>query len=122
MRPTKRAGTRGTSGPNGERWMRRLASYCLRYRKNTLSALGGTLLATVVTALIPLVQRQVIDKVIITHTQSIWPLAITLAGAGLLGFGGIYLRRFYGGRGSLGVEPEPRTHKVWGVSPAPRRS
>ena len=40
-----------------------------------LISLGGALVATVATAAIPLVQRQIIDNVIVTHKQSIWPLA-----------------------------------------------
>src|SRR5215469_400461 len=96
-------------GPNGEGWVRRLAGYALRYRKYTLIALGGTLLASAVIALIPLVQRQIIDKVIVTRAESIWPLAITLVLAGLLGFAGIFLRRFYGGRLSLDVQHDLRT-------------
>ncbi|HEY2443471.1 MAG TPA: ABC transporter ATP-binding protein [Streptosporangiaceae bacterium] len=89
--------------------MRRLAGYCLRYRRNTLISLGGTLLATAVIAVIPLVQRRIIDKVIVTHAESIWPLAITLVLAGLISFGGIYMRRYYGGRVSLDVQHDLRT-------------
>jgi ATP-binding cassette subfamily B protein len=89
--------------------MRRLVGYCLQYRRNTLISLGGTLLATGVIAVIPLVQRRIIDKVIVTHTESIWPLAIALVLAGLVSFGGIYMRRYYGGRVALDVQHDLRT-------------
>jgi ATP-binding cassette subfamily B protein len=72
-------------------------------------ALGGALLATVATAAIPLVQRRIIDDVIVTHRQSIWPLAALLLVAAALNFGGIYLRRYYGGRLSLDVQHDMRT-------------
>ena len=72
-------------------------------------ALTGALLATVATAVIPLVQRQIIDNVIVTHQASIWPLAGLLVVAAAVNFGGIYLRRYQGGRLSLDVQHELRT-------------
>ena len=72
-------------------------------------ALGGTLAATVATAAIPLVQRQIIDDVIVTHRQSVWPLAGVLLVAAAVNFAGIYLRRYHGGRLSLDVQHDMRT-------------
>jgi len=67
------------------------------------------LVATVATAAIPLVQRKIIDDVIVTHRESIWPLAGLLLIAAAVNFGGIYLRRYHGGRLSLDVQHELRT-------------
>ncbi len=61
------------------------------------------------TAAIPLVQRRIIDDVIVTHHESIWPLAGLLLVAAAVNFGGIYLRRYYGGRLSLDVQHDLRT-------------
>ena len=72
-------------------------------------ALGGTLAATVATAAIPLVQRQIVDDVIVTHRQSVWPLAGLLLVAAAVNFAGIYLRRYHGGRLSLDVQHDMRT-------------
>ncbi len=66
-------------------------------------------MATVATAAIPLVQRRIIDNVIVTHQLSIWPLAGLLIAAAAVNFGGIYLRRYYGGRLSLDVQHQMRT-------------
>ena len=55
-------------------------------------------MATAATAAIPLVQRRIIDDVIVTPRESIWPLAGLLLVAAAVNFGGIYLRRYYGGR------------------------
>jgi ATP-binding cassette subfamily B protein len=60
--------------------------------------------ASVATAAIPLVQRQIIDNVIVTHKQSIWPLAVLLVIAAAINFAGIYLRRYHGGRLSHDVQ------------------
>jgi ATP-binding cassette subfamily B protein len=74
-----------------------------------LIAMSGALAATVATAAIPLVQRQIIDDVIVTHRASIWPLAGLLIVAAAVNFGGIYLRRYQGGRLSLDVQHDLRT-------------
>ena len=66
-------------------------------------------MAAVATAAIPLVQRRIIDDVIVTHKESIWPLAGLLLIAAAVNFGSIYLRRYYGGRLSLDVQHELRT-------------
>src|SRR6516164_685746 len=99
------AGTRASD----HGWLRRLAGYCWRHRRTVLVALAGTLAATAATAAIPLVQRQIIDNVIVTHQASIWPLAGLLVLAAAVNFGGIYLRRYRGGRLSLDVQHDRRT-------------
>jgi ATP-binding cassette subfamily B protein len=62
----------------------------------------------VATAAIPLVQRRIIDKVFVTHHQSIWPLAMLLIAIAAVNFAGIYLRRYYGGRLALDVQHDLR--------------
>ncbi|MFZ0187243.1 MAG: ABC transporter ATP-binding protein [Streptosporangiaceae bacterium] len=71
--------------------------------------LGGALLAALATAAIPLVQRRIIDDVIVTHKESIWPLAGLLLVAAAVNFAGIYMRRYRGGRVSLDVQHDLRT-------------
>ena len=66
-------------------------------------------MAAAATAAIPLVQRRIIDDVIVTDRESIWPLAGLLLVAAAVNFGSIYLRRYYGGRLSLDVQHELRT-------------
>jgi ATP-binding cassette subfamily B protein len=106
----------GAPADGGQGWVRRLAGYCWRYRRNTIIALGASLLTSVVTALIPLVQRQIIDKVIVTHAESIWPLATLLVVAALLSFAGVYERRYMGGRVSLDVQHDLRTELLGSLS------
>jgi ATP-binding cassette, subfamily B, bacterial len=89
-------------------WMRRLAAYCWRYPREVFLALGGSLLATFVTAAIPLIQRNILDDAILAHKEPIWPGATLLLIAALLGFGAFYLRRYQGGRVSLDVQRDLR--------------
>jgi ATP-binding cassette, subfamily B, bacterial len=93
----------------GQGWMRRLAGSCWRYQRGVLLALGGALLATVVTAAIPLIQRDIVDNVIFSHRQPIWPGATLLIIAALINFGAVYMRRYRGGRVALDVQHDLRT-------------
>src|SRR5215471_8578095 len=98
------------------RWMRRLAAYCWRFRRDVLIALGGALLSTAATLTIPLLQRGIIDNVIVTSRDSVWPLAIALLGAAAVNFAGIYFRRYRGGRMALDVQHELRTELFGSLS------
>jgi ATP-binding cassette subfamily B protein len=74
-----------------------------------LLGLGGTLVVTLVAAVIPLIQRQIVDDLTGRGHQAIWPLAVALIGAALLSFGGLYLRRYRTGQLSLDVQHDLRT-------------
>ena len=73
-------------------------------------------MATVVTAIIPLIQRDIIDNVIVTHTRSIWPLAIALLVAAAVNFGLTFVRRYSGGKLSLDVQHDLRTEMLGALS------
>ena len=105
-----------TGAGSQDRWLRRLAAHCWRYPSLVLLALGGTLLATVVTAVIPLIQRNIIDNSILAHNQPIWPGAVLLIIAAVLNFAGVYVRRYRGGRLSLDVQHSLRTELFGSLS------
>jgi ATP-binding cassette subfamily B protein len=94
---------------NEARWIRRLVGYCWRFRKDVIIALAGSALYVVATLTIPLLQRSVIDNVIVTRKESVWPLAIGLLVAAAANFVGIYMRRFRGGKMALDVQHAMRT-------------
>ena len=71
--------------------------------------MSGALIATAATAAIPLIQRQIIDNVIVTRRESIWALAGLLLAAAVVNYAGIYLRRYRGGRLALDVQHDLRT-------------
>jgi len=93
----------------GEGWLRRLSGYCWRHKRLTLVAFGASLVATLVTTVIPLIQRDIIDNSIVQHSQPVWPGAVALIGAALISFGAVYLRRYRGGQLSLDVQHDLRT-------------
>jgi ATP-binding cassette, subfamily B, bacterial len=93
----------------GEGWLRRLIGYCWRHRRLTVIAFGASVLTTVITTAIPLIQRDIIDNAILTHKQPIWPGATALLLAAVFSFAGVYLRRYRGGQLSLEVQHDLRT-------------
>ena len=91
------------------RWLRRLAGYCWRFKRDVIIALTGAVLYTAATLVIPLLQRNIIDNVIISPKESVWPLAIGLLIAAAANFAGIYMRRYRGGKTALDVQHAMRT-------------
>jgi len=95
--------------PNEARWLRRLAGYCWRFKRDVIIALTGAVLYTVATLTIPLLQRDIIDNVIVSHKESVWPLATGLLIAAAVSFGAVYMRRYRGGKMALDVQHTLRT-------------
>ena len=118
----RRAGRNGTGTDTntgtgtGEGWLRRLAAYCWRYPRNVVLALAGTLVVTAVAAIVPLIQRQIVDDLVGPGHPAVWPLAVLLLGAALTSFGGLYLRRYRGGKVSLDVQHDLRTEMLGALS------
>ena len=106
----------GTGTGTGEGWLRRLAAYCWRYPRNVVLALAGTLVVTAVAAIVPLIQRQIVDDLVGPGHPAVWPLAVLLLGAALTSFGGLYLRRYRGGKVSLDVQHDLRTEMLGALS------
>ena len=100
----------------GRGWLKRLARYCWRYPRNVVLALGGTLVVTAIAAVVPLIQRQIVDELVGPGHPAVWPLAVLLLGAALASFGGLYLRRYRGGQVSLDVQHDLRTEMLGALS------
>jgi ATP-binding cassette subfamily B protein len=89
-------------------WIRRLAGYVLRHRRNVTIALGAALLGSAGQAVVPLIARQIVDRVIIARTAALWPWLVALLGIAVLIFGLAYLRRYRGGQLALAVQYDLR--------------
>jgi ATP-binding cassette subfamily B protein len=94
---------------NESRWLRRLAGYCWLFKRDVIIALIGSVIYTAATLIIPLLQRNIIDNVIVSHRESVWPLAIGLVICAVAGFAGVFMRRYRGGKMALDVQHTMRT-------------
>lgn len=104
-------------GPSSEsRWMRRLAGYCWRFKGDLGISVAGALGSVAALVTIPLLTRLVINDVIITRRESIWPLAIAMLGCAAVNFAAVYGRRYYGGRMALDVQHAMRVELFGSLS------
>jgi ATP-binding cassette subfamily B protein len=85
-------------------WVRRLWGYMLLHRRDLVLALVAAGLSSVCQTIVPLIERQIIDTVIVAHTSSLWPWLVFLVVLSLASFGFLYIRRYRGGRMALGVQ------------------
>ena len=89
-------------------WIRRLAGYMLRHRRDVLLSIGAALLGSVAQTAVPLVARQIVDGVILQHTSPLWPWLVLLVSLAAAGFGFAYVRRYRGGKVALEVQYDLR--------------
>jgi ATP-binding cassette subfamily B protein len=89
-------------------WVRRLLGYVMRRRRDVAVALFAAVLGAACQAGAPLLERQIVDGVIVERSESLWPwlIALVLVGAGA--FLGAHLRRYRGGKVALGVQYDLR--------------
>ncbi len=104
--PTPRADPPTTAEQPG--WVRRLWGYMLRHRRDVVLSLGGAVLGSACLAVVPLIERQIVDGVIIKHTSALWPWLMALIALAVAAFGFAYLRRYRGGRMALAVQYDLR--------------
>ena len=89
-------------------WIRRLWGYMLRHRRDVALSVGAAVLGSIAQTAVPLVARQIVDGVIITHTSALWPWLLLLLGLAAAGFGFAYVRRYRGGSVALQVQYDLR--------------
>ena len=103
-----RDATASGSGPPKPGWVKRLWGYALRHRRDLIITLGAAVLASGVQTIVPLVERQIVDGVILRHTSALWPWLVVLVGLAAVRFGFAYIRRYRGGRLALSVQYDLR--------------
>ncbi|MGI8756832.1 MAG: ABC transporter ATP-binding protein, partial [Acidimicrobiales bacterium] len=90
-------------------WLRRLGGALRPHRRNVAIALGAAGAGQVVKALVPLVERYVVDRVIIAGDAPVVPAVALLVLAATAIFGAAFVRRYWAGRVSLDVQNDLRT-------------
>ncbi len=89
-------------------WARRLFGVVMHQRRDVIIAITAAVIGTAAQVLVPLIARQIIDNVIVAHTDSLWPWLVMLFAAAALTFVLAYVRRYRGGKMALGVQLELR--------------
>jgi len=89
-------------------WLRRLIGYVLRHRRDVAISFGAAVLGAACQAGAPLLERQIVDGVIIERSESLWPwlTALVLVAGGA--FLAAHLRRYRGGKVALEVQYDLR--------------
>jgi ATP-binding cassette subfamily B protein len=89
-------------------WIRKLWPFLIRHKRHVLVAFGVAIAGQVITSLLPLVQRAIVDDTITTQTRDAGPLIALLIGLAAVNFGFQYVRRFSGGRYGIDVQNDLR--------------
>jgi ATP-binding cassette subfamily B protein len=97
-----------TVDPESRGWLRRLVAACWRYRSHVIFAFGASIVGMTITALVPLVQRTIVDDSILSHKRPLLPLAAVLIVAALVSYGAAFVRRYMGGKVALDVQHDLR--------------
>jgi ATP-binding cassette subfamily B protein len=95
----------GTAGPG---WVRRLWGHMLKHRRGMVLSLLGAILGSACQTVVPLIERQIVDGVILSRTSALWPWLILLLVLSAGAFGFAYLRRYHGARVALEVQYDLR--------------
>src|SRR4051812_4906280 len=89
-------------------WIRRLLPFLRAHKGNVALAFGVSMAGMAVSALTPVIEKIVIDDVIVDQKRALAPWLILLVVAGAFGFAAAYVRRFVGGRVALDVQYDLR--------------
>ncbi len=89
-------------------WLARIGKVVLRQRLSLALALGTSIVGMLVGVVVPLVERQIIDQVMVARHGSAIPYVMVIIVLALGSFGFSFLRRFFGGRLAFDVQHDLR--------------
>jgi len=100
-----RPGLRGLStSPSAPGWIRRLRPYLAAHRRDAFLAFAAAVLGLTVSAFTPVIEKIIVDDVVLGRSQPLAPWLGLLVVAGLFRFAAAHVRRFVGGRVALAVQ------------------
>ncbi|HEX3874014.1 MAG TPA: ABC transporter transmembrane domain-containing protein, partial [Solirubrobacteraceae bacterium] len=85
-------------------WIRRLATYARAHRRDVVLALAATVLGSACQTVVPLIEREIVDRVILRQSSPLWPWLTLLLVLAAASFGFAYLRRYHGAMVGLKVQ------------------
>jgi ATP-binding cassette, subfamily B, bacterial len=90
--------------PEAGGWLRRLWPFLAAHRRGVAVAFGVSVAGQAIAALTPVVEKIIVDDVIVARDRPLLPWLAVLVAAGLVGFAVAYVRRYVGGQVALGVQ------------------
>ncbi|MDT4912245.1 MAG: ATP-binding cassette, subfamily bacterial, partial [Pseudonocardiales bacterium] len=91
-----------------EGWVRRLWRQLMRHRRNVIIAVAASVAGSASQTIVPLIARQIVDNVVVTRRDALWPWLVLLFAAAALAFVLAYVRRYRGGQVALAVQLDLR--------------
>jgi ATP-binding cassette subfamily B protein len=85
-------------------WVRRLWPYLIRQRRNVMISIAAAVVGSGAQTFVPLIAREIVDKVIIARDAPLWPWLLMLVTVAVASFAFAYLRRYRGGQVGLHVQ------------------
>src|SRR5690348_4761235 len=85
-------------------WIRRLWPFLMAHRRDVTLSFGAAFVGLAVSAFTPVIQKVVIDDVILGHRRPLAPWLALLVAAGVFRFGVAHVRRYVGGRVAFSVQ------------------
>ena len=85
-------------------WIRRLWPYLMAHRADVIVSFGAALVGLAVSAFTPVIQKVIIDDVVLADRRPLAPWLALLVGAGVFRFAVAHVRRWIGGRVALSVQ------------------
>ncbi|GGJ04126.1 ABC transporter [Saccharopolyspora subtropica] len=96
------------SPPSTGGWIRRLFAACRRHPVALCLAMGASVTAVGLEALVPLLTKLAVDDAVANSTDRLWWIVLALVGLGLFRFGSAFVRRYSAGRLALDVQHDLR--------------
>ena len=89
-------------------WVRRLWGYLLLHRSDVTISLIAAILSSVCLAVVPLIERQIVNGVILKRNSALWPWLTVLLVIAAVAFVLSHLRRYHGAKVALAVQLDLR--------------
>ncbi|MDA8103193.1 MAG: ABC transporter ATP-binding protein [Nitrospiraceae bacterium] len=94
--------------PSKPGWVRRLGAVVLAKRLSVVLATATAVVGMLTGVAVPLVERDIIDRVMVAHKATAGPYVAVIVAIALASFGLSFLRRYFGGRLAFDVQHDLR--------------
>ncbi|RKT85524.1 ABC transporter ATP-binding protein [Saccharopolyspora antimicrobica] len=98
----------GNPRPSSGGWIRRLFAACRRHPVALALAMGASVTAVGLEALVPLLTKLAVDDAVANTTDRLWWIVVVLLVLGVFRFGAAFVRRYSAGRLALDVQHDLR--------------